>query len=113
MMCIYDVAADPGCPCERSDCGFCGGIAGEACKGFTQARIRLCPPSSLRAGQVNFGRHRYFLRLTGPGYGEIPGRSEEHTSELQSLMRTSYAVFCLQKKKIHSTTNLTHELLHH
>src|SRR3546814_4887339 len=31
---------------------------------------------------------------------EAPGRSEEHTSELQSLMRISYAVFCLQKKKI-------------
>src|SRR3546814_1144408 len=30
--------------------------------------------------------------------GEIP-RSEEHTSELQSLMRISYAVFCLKKKK--------------
>src|SRR3546814_9678030 len=29
--------------------------------------------------------------------GNIPGRSEEHTSELQSLMRISYAVFCLQK----------------
>src|SRR3546814_6840225 len=29
----------------------------------------------------------------------VPGRSEEHTSELQSLMRTSYAVFCLKKKK--------------
>src|SRR3546814_3983903 len=28
-------------------------------------------------------------------------RSEEHTSELQSLMRTSYAVFCLKKKKTH------------
>src|SRR3546814_4664565 len=28
-----------------------------------------------------------------------PTRSEEHTSELQSLMRTSYAVFCLKKKK--------------
>src|SRR3546814_9300643 len=27
-----------------------------------------------------------------------PGRSEEHTSELQSLMRTSYAVFCLKNK---------------
>src|SRR3546814_2751122 len=27
-----------------------------------------------------------------------PGRSEEHTSELQSLMRISYAVFCLKKK---------------
>src|SRR3546814_1762846 len=30
------------------------------------------------------------------------GRSEEHTSELQSLMRISYAVFCLKKKKKHS-----------
>src|SRR3546814_4861987 len=29
-------------------------------------------------------------------------RSEEHTSELQSLMRISYAVFCLKKKKINS-----------
>src|SRR3546814_4156553 len=29
----------------------------------------------------------------------LPGRSEEHTSELQSLMRISYAVFCLKKKK--------------
>src|SRR3546814_3956991 len=34
---------------------------------------------------------------------EIAGRSEEHTSELQSLMRISYAVFCLKKKKIQST----------
>src|SRR3546814_13947437 len=33
-------------------------------------------------------------------------RSEEHTSELQSLMRISYAVFCLKKKKRH-TTNIT------
>src|SRR3546814_3671572 len=32
-----------------------------------------------------------------------PGRSEEHTSELQSLMRISYAVFCLKKKKRNST----------
>src|SRR3546814_3333264 len=36
-------------------------------------------------------------------------RSEEHTSELQSLMRISYAVFCLKKKKrYHTTTQLTH-----
>src|SRR3546814_6205048 len=32
-------------------------------------------------------------------------RSEEHTSELQSLMRISYAVFCLKKKTHHSTLN--------
>src|SRR3546814_10216076 len=31
------------------------------------------------------------------------GRSEEHTSELQSLMRSSYAVFCLNKKKTNKT----------
>src|SRR3546814_3204081 len=31
-------------------------------------------------------------------YAPIPKRSEEHTSELQSLMRTSYAVFCLIKQ---------------
>src|SRR3546814_9913412 len=31
--------------------------------------------------------------------GRQPGRSEEHTSELQSLMRISYAVFCLKKNK--------------
>src|SRR3546814_4592716 len=34
-------------------------------------------------------------------------RSEEHTSELQSLMRISYAVFCLKKKKKNATTNQT------
>src|SRR3546814_1316452 len=32
-------------------------------------------------------------------YVIVNGRSEEHTSELQSLMRISYAVFCLKKKK--------------
>src|SRR3546814_8651556 len=35
------------------------------------------------------------------------GRSEEHTSELQSLMRISYAVFCLKKKKKHKTVIIT------
>src|SRR3546814_5200085 len=35
-------------------------------------------------------------------------RSEEHTSELQSLMRISYAVFCLKKKKQTHTSNYIH-----
>src|SRR3546814_5239588 len=39
--------------------------------------------------------------------GHIDGRSEEHTSELQSLMRISYAVFCLKKKKKIKTNNQT------
>src|SRR3546814_3987963 len=41
-------------------------------------------------------------------------RSEEHTSELQSLMRISYAVFCLKKKNknTHSQINTNHEHTH-
>src|SRR3546814_5074707 len=41
-------------------------------------------------------------------------RSEEHTSELQSLMRISYAVFCLKKKKTHNNlTNSQYQLICH
>src|SRR3546814_3101999 len=41
-------------------------------------------------------------------------RSEEHTSELQSLMRISYAVFCLKKKNIlYLTTSKSHQLISH
>src|SRR3546814_3491506 len=39
-----------------------------------------------------------------PGKVHRPQRSEEHTSELQSLMRISYAVFCLKKKNSNNTT---------
>src|SRR3546814_6101852 len=44
------------------------------------------------------GRHRDRPAAEPPQVVEA-GRSEEHTSELQSLMRISYAVFCLKKKK--------------
>src|SRR3546814_1603747 len=39
--------------------------------------------------------------------GDSGVRSEEHTSELQSLMRISYAVFCLKKKKTQKATTIT------
>src|SRR3546814_6699392 len=41
-----------------------------------------------------------------------PRRSEEHTSELQSLMRISYAVFCLKKKKLRTQTR-KNKIHHH
>src|SRR3546814_6315287 len=41
------------------------------------------------------------------GPGEPRWRSEEHTSELQSLMRISYAVFCLKKKNHNKSTHAT------
>src|SRR3546814_9096690 len=41
------------------------------------------------------------------GDDDVRVRSEEHTSELQSLMRISYAVFCLKKKKLlHTNTRI-------
>src|SRR3546814_9529575 len=50
-------------------------------------------------------RCRSSLRLDGPAANDLTHhgieRSEEHTSELQSLMRLSYAVFCLKKKNQH------------
>src|SRR3546814_6334497 len=69
----------------------------------------------LRASGTLTGRHLdYRARVkddvrTPTGTLEIRGasrhnRSEEHTSELQSLMRISYAVFCLKKKNKHNTT---------
>src|SRR3546814_3151114 len=42
------------------------------------------------------------IALPHPGIGAVDLRSEEHTSELQSLMRISYAVFCLKKKQTHT-----------
>src|SRR3546814_4773409 len=52
----------------------------------------------LKVGQTMLGRHGDKPTLI-PQFVKLE-RSEEHTSELQSLMRTSYAVFCLKKKQI-------------
>src|SRR3546814_9375933 len=50
--------------------------------------------------------HRRAERLRGPGARCGARRSEEHTSELQSLMRISYAVYCFKQQKIsYETTN--------
>src|SRR3546814_1663213 len=59
------------------------------------------PAGDARAGCVK----RVFATMGNDGEGAVGEyrklwRSEEHTSELQSLMRISYAVFCLKKKKL-------------
>src|SRR3546814_6226480 len=55
-------------------------------------------------------RRRQYLRRPHRPAAIADARSEEHTSELQSLMRISYAVFCLKKNKtkIINTLNTTH-----
>src|SRR3546814_1315559 len=74
----------------------------------------------LTAGGSAIGPQDLLLpgRLAGTGFEatwplleqakELVGRSEEHTSELQSLMRISYAVFCLKKKKRLPSYKLNH-----
>src|SRR3546814_2786212 len=62
--------------------------------------LHALPPGisriTIRSSRTRFATRRGFLQDAG----EVVGgwRSEEHTSELQSLMRISYAVFCLKKK---------------
>src|SRR3546814_7286771 len=59
-----------------------------------------------------FAAEQIILRRIDPEKTSLDHRSEEHTSELQSLLRTSYAVFCLKKKKYHITTRHTHHQKH-
>src|SRR3546814_1402820 len=54
-----------------------------------------------------------FELARGNYYKALSARSEEHTSELQSLMRISYAVFCLKKKKTDPVTRQPHTNKHH
>src|SRR3546814_5549610 len=73
--------------------------------GEGQARLRSTPrtTSCNRFPRIE-GRRRDprsggNIAIERPLYANVVARSEEHTSELQSLMRISYAVFCLKKKK--------------
>src|SRR3546814_8673455 len=66
----------------------------------------------IQAARFQHLRHDHQPRgeIIHGGFRRLPQpimRSEEHTSELQSLMRTSYAVFCLKKKKTDAPLKLT------
>src|SRR3546814_3189300 len=61
---------------------------------------------------LNYGAQDEIVRATRAIAAASRARSEEHTSELQSLMRISYAVFCLKKKK-HNDNTINRILLTH
>src|SRR3546814_6923903 len=65
-------------------------------------------PGQPRPGEECRSRPRHIPQRPGQHAGD---RSEEHTSELQSLMRISYAVFCLKKKQLPNTTTVDLHLL--
>src|SRR3546814_7404417 len=69
--------------------------------------FRSAAADRTRFRPVQFSRGALRLRRGGRSHAApSPLRSEEHTSELQSLMRISYAVFCLKKKN--NRTHTTH-----
>src|SRR3546814_2818465 len=74
------------------------------CRSMSFPRLNAVPPSSIRnsSGMKTLVEGMNMVER-GPTVDPM-ARSEEHTSELQSLMRTSYAVFCLNKTNILHTT---------
>src|SRR3546814_3981573 len=72
-------------------------LANGSTNGCTATRSRPGRLASIDGNHQQ--RHRERERRVDEGLQPRDLRSEEHTSELQSLMRTSYAVFCLKKKK--------------
>src|SRR3546814_1034000 len=74
------------------------GVAAEAPRGRSRSGLHF-PPESVRPSyrEARLGRANIVSTC----------RSEEHTSELQSLMRISYAVFCLKKKNAHRNNQCT------
>src|SRR3546814_4825352 len=82
-----------------------GGVPGEPCRlrhlmaAFGAALVVVLAAGSALVVTRWAGRAVDRAHLTAFERDPFLGRSEEHTSELQSLMRISYAVFCLKKKK--------------
>src|SRR3546814_10621681 len=83
-----------------------GAMTAESQQGATGANSAAAAANTDHPGHAHHGDGKLKLAVGAVGvvFGDIgTSRSEEHTSELQSLMRLSYAVFCLKKK------NKTHE----
>src|SRR3546814_1553665 len=115
-VCSSDLPCDDPPRCARPACGLRAGL-GPADRDAD--RRRLCCHAGNLGG--DFGRVWYRLslcrrpeaRCLSHAGCDLPGRSEEHTSELQSLMRISYAVFCLKKKKNTQYINQTLHMYSH
>src|SRR3546814_3118914 len=93
----------------EEDCALCGAeetFLDEVILDDKGGKMYVCSDSHYCARRRAEGHRGYLSEGAAEAYAAAVGadagganRSEEHTSELQSLMRISYAVFCLKKKK--------------
>src|SRR3546814_4184003 len=88
----------------RADSGYLAAFARTYGNGITRENVLDALSAFHRSLITPNARFDQYLR--GRDNAITAARSEEHTSELQSLMRISYAVFCLKKKT--TTKQLTH-----
>src|SRR3546814_3237083 len=84
--------------------GVLGDLAPASQKASKNPRLAHLVSSAYRRELVSEGQLASMLGLDRIEVRELI-RSEEHTSELQSLMRISYAVFCLKKKNVNNRLN--------
>src|SRR3546814_3469964 len=87
-------------------------VGSDARRSMSLAPYRVPPTATALTTSLSLSLAKSLItRPTEPGpSSEKPSRSEEHTSELQSLIRISYAVFCLKKKKQQKQTNNKYQL---
>src|SRR3546814_1549407 len=90
--------------CGRGQCQHLARIGGGGIVGHPRRRDRRRLLDRADATARGVGGRREGHPFRHPMFDLGATRSEEHTSELQSLMRTSYAVFCLKKKKKKKTS---------
>src|SRR3546814_4627446 len=91
-------AADPE-PTGAVDAGVVAALLGHARQHLRTERARRFAPGVDQRATVLQAQDQPAIRPRRDAADRLVERSEEHTSELQSLMRTSYAVLCLKKKK--------------
>src|SRR3546814_6675966 len=110
-VCSSDLATDPGPPPPATSGQPPPDRGSPPRPSYRRGRDLTAPgprPARRRAGSSGPPR-RSPAAARRPGSSAGRDRSEEHTSELQSLMRISYAVFCLTKKKSNTTRIYEHK----
>src|SRR3546814_4719707 len=99
----FEGAIDPGTRSFRDFPAWFDDFAGKLREEGRKPRIAMFCTGGIRCEKST-------AQVRARGFEEVyhlRGRSEEHTSELQSLMRISYAVFCLKKKNINVNITMT------